>query len=215
MENTNNNTESSERKKYWTSLLYQKSLQQFDTSIVDIVRHLVFISSILAGFLFTVVSDLVLSSSKTNDFILYIIFSCLIVSSFSLFACIVSGAIFQYLFNIQVKESLQISNQSTPDLDPKSVGDFFDLLITFRNYNFEKSRPLTHFLLGGLAFVGITFLIGIFFFILSFILIGWIRSFVFVFIAFILFVGLGVLTFFSGYKIISLYNAVQKERLDK
>jgi hypothetical protein len=202
--------ESAEKRTDWIRFLYQKSLPRMDKFIVDVVRHLVFISSIFVGFLFTVVSDLVLSHPNTNDLLIIIIFSCLIISSFSLFACIILGAIFQYLFNMLIVEA----NDTSPD-SPKSEqkiklesdSDFDEFI--------GGSMPLVKFLIGGLAFIGIAFLIGIFFFILSFIFIGWIRSFVFVFIASILFIGLGLTAIYSGSKIVSLYNAAKTARPSK
>ena len=207
MESTDKNAKPA-RNNYMGYFLYQRA----DTYTSDLVRSLVFISSILVGFLFTVVSDLVISLQDTNDLILTIIFSSLMVSSLSLFASIIFGALFQYLFNIGAREQLHNTEQFDPKQTvetPKYSMDEFDEILD------KEIRPLARFVLGGSAPVLLSFLIGVFFFIISFILIGWIHSSTFVLIAFVLSIGLGIIFLYGGYKTISLYHAYKKTRSDK
>ncbi len=200
---------------YLGSLLYQGALQKADTYTLDLVRHIVFISSILVGFMFTVISDLVLSSQSANDFILTAIFSCLMVSSFSLFASIIFGATFQYLLNIETTEQLHNTKQIDSEKMLKSKEDGDEFIKNIGKFFTKEVAPLARFVLGGSAAVVIAFLIGIFFFIISFILIGWIHSSSFVLIAFVLSIGLGVISLYGGYKIISLYLAYRTARSGK
>lgn len=221
MESTGNNAEPEKNNHWGEYLLYQGALRAADTYTLDLVRHLVFISSILVGFLFTVISDLVISPQNANDSIITAIFSCLMISSFSLFASIIVGAIFQYLFNIETTEQLHSNEQiisafkktlKSKKEDKKEAVEFANKLDEhFKN----EVTPLLRFILGATAFVVITFLIGIFFFIISFILIGWIHSSFFVLIAFALSIGLGLITLYSGYKTISLYLAYRTTRSGK
>ena len=170
----------------------QRNIRIYRWITQDLVRQLLFIASILAGFIFTILFDLVLAPQYINNYLLSVVFSFLLISGFSLLVSIILGAMLQFLSDAEFLEGI---------MGKKSflAGSAFDF-----------------FMWGTIATIA-AFLFGIFCFVVSITLFGWLRSPWFGCLSGLLLIALGFITFFAIRQIILMliqtFEALDQESL--
>ncbi len=178
-------------------ITFHEILQLYSSLIQNLTKQLMFVSSILAGFLFTIIFDLITAPQNTNNILLSVIFSLLLVSGFSFLVTIVISAILQFSGNTEYLGFLKYNDK---------------LKMLFSEVN-EKSEEaidfvepiFAAFMWGSLGAL-IAFLFGILCFILSITILGWIRSPWFGFLSTTLTIGLIYITFYLVKKIVLEIN---------
>lgn len=162
----------------------KKIVRAFSSIAQNLIQQVLFVASILAGFIFTIIFDLVLGPENVDNSLLFSVFAFLLVSGFSLLICITLGAIIQIVNNI---ENLAVIRSWNTGSIISLANDTVDMEAIF--------SALANFLLiGTITMIG-AFLFGIMCFTISITLLGWLRSPEFGFLATLLMVSFGYLTY--------------------
>jgi hypothetical protein len=94
-----NNNEKEAVKEYLKNrdLPRERIIRFFGSIMQNYTRQLLFVASILAGFIFTILFDLILAPQYISNLVLSIVFAFLLLSGFSLLVTIIIGVMLQFI----------------------------------------------------------------------------------------------------------------------
>lgn len=148
-------------------ITFHELLRLYGSVIQNLTKQLMFIASILAGFLFTIIFELITAPQDVSNVLLSVDFSLLLISAFSFLVSIVISAILQFGGNIEYLGFLR--NKEKLHMPFSEVSE-----------ESEKTKKLVEpiivaFMWGSVGAL-LAFLFGILCFIVSITILGWIRS---------------------------------------
>lgn len=182
-------------------ITFHDVIQIYGKVAQNLTRQLMFIASILAGFIFTIIFDLVTTTENTNNILLSVHFSLLLISGFSFLVSIVISGILQFAENIEYldilknKEELKMPFSKAAEESGEAMELVEPILVAFTWGSF-----------GALT----TFLLGIFCFVISITILGWLRSVWFGFLSTTLMFLLIFTTFYLAKK---FFSAIQQQEV--
>jgi hypothetical protein len=182
-------------------ITFHDILQIYGRIAQNLTRQLMFIASILAGFIFTIIYDLVTTTQNANDVLLSLHFSLLLISGFSFLISIVISGILQFAENIEYlsilknKDKLGMPFSKATEESGEAMELVEPILVAFA---WSSIGALTTFLLGILCFV------------ISITILGWLRSIWFGFLSTALML---LLIFTTLYLVRKFFSAIQQQEV--